>query len=130
MTLKNFLRLSFAAIPGLTPLWAPNGDLAPGQEPVGQVSLPQLTQQQWKMILQQQGEVRKRLRIAVDLVIDRGRIAKATVRNGTDYPDIDRAIVHWIAANWKLAPWFLGGEHYIVSLDIDPTLRQVVFPKT
>jgi hypothetical protein len=130
MTLKNFLRLSFAAIPGLAPLWAPNGEIAPGQMPVGKVSLPQLTQQQWKMLVQQQGADRKRLRIAVDLVIDHGRIAKATVRNGSDYPDIDRAIVHWIATNWRLAPWFVGGEHYIVSLDIDPTLRQVVFPNT
>jgi hypothetical protein len=98
--------------------------------PVGEVSLPQLTQQQWKVLLQRQGANRKRLHIAVDLSVDHGRIAKVTVRSGSDYPDIDRAIVHWIAANWKLAPWFVGGEHFIVSLDIDPTLRQVVFQNT
>jgi hypothetical protein len=130
MMRKSFLRLSFAAIPALAPLWAPNGSVVPGHMPVGEVSLPQLTQQQWKMLLQQQGRDQKRLHIDVDLSVDHGRIAKATVRSGSDYPDIDRAIVNWIAANWKLAPWFVGGEHFIVSLDIDPALRQVVFRNT
>jgi hypothetical protein len=127
---KSFLGLSFAAIPVIAPLWAPSGGFVPGRKQVGEVPLPQLTAQQWKILPQQQGADQKRLHIDVDLTVDHGRIAKATVRSASDYPDIDRAIVNWIAANWKLAPWFVGGEHFIVSLDVDPALRQVVFRNT
>jgi hypothetical protein len=127
MMRKSFLALSFAAIPVVAPLWAPSGDFVSGRKQVGEVPLPQLTPQQWKTLLQQQGADQKRLHIDLDLSIDCGRVTDVTVRSGSHYPDIDRAIANWIAANWKLAPRFRGGEHYIVSLDIDPTLRQVVF---
>jgi hypothetical protein len=126
----SFLFLSFAVIPVIAPLWAPIGGTTPGRAQVGEVALPQLTSQQWELLLQRQGADQKRLRIDVRLSVNRGRVYNVSVRNGSDYPDIDGAIVNWIAANWKLAPWFVGGEHFIVSLDIDPTLRQVVFQNT
>jgi hypothetical protein len=128
---KNFLLLSFAAIPVIAPLWAPIRGTTPGRHAqVGEVPLPQLTTQQWEMLLQRQDADKKRLRIDVRLSVDRGRVYNVIVRSGSDYPDIDRAIVNWIAANWKLAPWFVGGEDYVVSLDLDPALRQVVLRKT
>jgi hypothetical protein len=127
MMRKSFLTLSFAAIPVVAPLWAPSGGFVPGRTQVGQVPLPQLTPQQWKTLLRQQGADQKRLHIDVDLSIDCGRVTDVTVRSGGDYPEIDSAIGNWIAANWKLAPWFRGGEHYIVLLDVDPALRRVVF---
>ena len=115
----------------IAPLWAPVRGSTPGRRAqVGQVPLPQFTSQQWKLLLQQQGADQKRLHIDVRLSVDRGRVYNVTVLRGSDYPDIDRAIVNWIAANWKLASWFVGGEDYVVSLDVDPALRQVVFRNT
>jgi hypothetical protein len=115
----------------IAPLWAPVRGSTPGRRAqVGEVPLPQFTSQQWKLLLQQQGADQKQLRIDVRLSVDRGRVYSVTVLRGSDYPDIDRTIVNWIAANWKLASWFVGGEDYVVSLDVDPALRQVVFRKT
>jgi hypothetical protein len=128
---KNFLLLSVAAIPVIAPLWAPIRGTTPGRRAqVGEVPLPQLTPQQWQLLLQRQSADQKRLRIDLALSVDRGRVYDVTVRTGSDYPNIDSAIVNWIAANWKLAPWFVGGEDYVVSLEVDPTLRQVVFRNT
>jgi hypothetical protein len=127
MMRKRFLALSFAAIPVVTPLWAPSGDFVPGRKQVGEVPLPELTPQQWKTLLQQRGADQKRLQIDLDLSIDCGRVTGVTVRSGSHYPDIDSAIANWIAANWKLSRWFRGGEHYIVSLDVDPALHRVIF---
>jgi hypothetical protein len=125
---KSLLLLSFAVIPVTAPLWAPIGGTTPGRrDQVGEVPLPQLTPQQWKML---QGADQERLRIDVRISVDRGRVYNVTVRRGSDYPDIDRAIVSWIEANWKLASWFVGGEDYVVSLDVDPALRQIVLRKT
>ena len=75
------------------------------------------------------GESRQRLHIDLGLGVDYGRVFNVTVRNGTGYSDIDRSIAHWIAANWKLAPWFVGHEGYVVSFDVDPSLRRIVFSK-
>jgi len=126
---KRFLLVPFAAVmPVIAPLWAPTGDFVPGNRAqVGEVPLPELSQQQWKVLLRQEGADHQRLHIDVGLAVDHGRVSNVTVRNGTGYPDIDRAIVNWIAANWRLASWFVGQENYVVSLDVDPALRQVVF---
>jgi hypothetical protein len=111
------------------PLWVRVAGRVPGGPvQVGQVALPELSAQQWRMLLQQQGAERQPLHIAVGFGVDNGRVSNVHVRNGTGYPDVDRAIVHWIATNWKLAPWFVGQEHFVVSLEVDPALRQVVFP--
>ena len=94
---------------------------------VGKVALPELSPQQWRMLLQQQGAEGQRLHIAVGFGVDNGRVSRVSVRKS--YPDVDRAIVHWITTNWKLAPWFVGQDHFVVSFEVDPALRQVVFSR-
>jgi hypothetical protein len=37
--------------------------------------------------------------------------------------------VKWIEANWKTYPWFAGGDSYVISMNVDPAIRQVVFRK-
>jgi hypothetical protein len=127
--LKKLFALPFAAvIPAIVPLWAPTGDYAPGsQAQVGEVSLPELSGQNWRTLVERQGADHQPLHIDVGLSVDYGRVWNVYVRNGTGYPDIDRAIVRWISSNWRLAPWFVGNQGYVVSLDVDPALRRVVF---
>lgn len=129
--LKGFLLLPFVTvIPVIAPLWAPIGNWGPdSRAQVGEVALPELSPQQWRTLLQQQGTDHQRLHIDLGLGVDYGRVFNVTVRNGTGYSDIDRSIAHWIAANWKLAPWFVGHEGYVVSFDVDPSLRRIVFSK-
>lgn len=125
--LKRLFALPLAAvIPAVVPLVAPTGDAVPGRVQVGEVSLPKLSSHEWESLARRQ----EPLHIDVELSVYYGRVWNVFARNGTGYPDIDRAIVHWIAANWKLAPWFAGHDGYVVSLDIDPALRQIVFRKS
>jgi type IV secretory pathway TrbD component len=129
--LKRLFAIPLAAvIPAIVPLVAPTGDAVPGRVQVGQVALPELSSQEWKTIVRREGSDHQPLHIDVDLSVYYGRVWNVSVRNGTGYPEIDRAIVHWIASNWKLAPWFAGHNDYVVSLDVDPVLRQVVFRKS
>ena len=114
----------------IAPLWVKVAGREPGGPvQVGKVALPELSPQQWRMLLQQHGAEGQSLHIDVEFAVEDGRLSNVTVRNGTGYPDVDRTIMHWIATNWKLAPWFLGQEHFVVSLEVDPALRQVVFSK-
>jgi hypothetical protein len=118
------LLLPFSVVAVLVPLWAPTGDFVPGSRAlVAEVPLPTLPRHQWEMLRADH----KPLPIDVGLSIDHGRVYNVTVRHGTGYPGIDGAIVDWIQANWKIAPWFVGHEDYVVSLAVDPALRQVVF---
>lgn len=128
---KSFLLLPFSIVAVLVPLWAPTGDFVHGShELVAEVPLPKLSPQQWKVLRQQQGPDHRPLPLDVGLSVDEGRVYNVTVRHGTGYPGIDRAIVDWIQANWKTASWFVGHEDYVVSLDVDPARQQVVFRKT
>jgi hypothetical protein len=43
---------------------------------------------------------------------------------------VDRTIVKWIETNWTTHPWFAGGDSYVISLNVDPAIRQVVFRKS
>ena len=114
----------------IAPLWVKVAGREPGGPvQVGKVALPELSPQQWRTLLQQHEAERQRLHIDVEFGVEDGRLSQVTVRNGTGYPDVDRTIIHWIATNWKLAPWFVGQEHLVVSLEVDPALRQVVFSK-
>jgi hypothetical protein len=125
--LKKLFALPFAAvIPAIVPITAPTGDAVPNRVQVGHVLLPKLSSREWETIAGRQ----EPLHIDVQLSVYYGRVWNVFTRNGTGYPDIDRAIVHWIAANWKLAPWFAGHDGYVVSLDIDPAARQIVFRKS
>jgi hypothetical protein len=128
---RSFLLLPFSAIATLVPLWAPTGDFVPGSYvQVANVPLPKLSPQQWEMLRHNKGIDQKPLPIDVGLSVDHGRIYDVFVRHGTGYPGIDRAIVNWIQANWKTASWFVGHEDYVVTLDVDPARRQVVFRNT
>jgi hypothetical protein len=114
----------------IAPLWVKVAGREPGGPvQVGKVALPELSLQQWRMLLQQHGTERQLLHIDVEFGVEDGRLSNVSVRKGTGYPDVDRTIIHWIATNWKLAPWFVGQEHFVVSLEVDPALRQVVFSK-
>ena len=116
----------------IAPLWVKVAGREPGGPvQVGKVALPELSPQQWRMLLQQRGANGQSLHIDVQFAVEDGRLYQVFVRNGngTGYPDVDRTIVHWIATNWRLAPWYAGQEHLVVSLEVDPALRQVVFSK-
>jgi outer membrane biosynthesis protein TonB len=126
--LTFFSLLPLAVIPMVAPLTAPTDDLTQAtQVEIAKVPLPELSAQQWKTLRQQQGADRKPLRLDVRLSIDHGQVDDATVRQSTGYPDIDTAVVNWIEANWKIAPWFVGGDDYVVSFEVNPAVRQIVF---
>ena len=129
--LKSFLLLPLSVIPVVAPLRAPSGDIQPGSTmQIAKVPLPQLSPKQWKMLRQQQGAHNQPLHIDVKLGVDHGQVYDVSVLRGTGYPNVDQAIVDWIVANWKTTPWFVGGDRYAVSFDVDPALRQVVFRNT
>ena len=114
----------------IAPLWVKVAGREPGGPvQVGKVALPELSPQQWRMLLQQHGTERQPLHIDVEFGVEDGRLSNVIVRNGTGNPGVDRTIIHWIATNWKLAPWFVGQQHFVVGLEVDPSLRQVVFSK-
>jgi hypothetical protein len=98
--------------------------------PVEKVVMPQLSPRQWAYLrAQERGNLRP-LPIDVELTITNGRVYNVRVRRGTDYPVIDQAIVQWIEAHWKTYPWFAGGDLSVVSLNVDPAVRQITFRKT
>jgi hypothetical protein len=94
---------------------------------VGKVPLPQLSSEQWEMLRQQRSADSKPLRLDVTLSVYCGQVYGVGVLKGTGYPDIDSTIVNWIAANWRTAPWFGVGTQNAVSLNIDPSVREVRF---
>jgi hypothetical protein len=127
MLRKLFAVPLVAVIPVIVPLWAQTGGYVTNKQQVGEVPLPELTSHEWKMLVQRQGADHQPLHIDVRLSVDYGRVSNVYLRNGTGYPDIDRAIAHWITSNWKLARWFPGRQDYVVLLDVAPANRQIVF---
>ena len=97
---------------------------------VARVPMPQLTPLQWELLRQQQGGHYRPLPIMVNLAIRYGKVYNVSVRRGTGHDDIDKTIVKWIEAKWTTYPWFAGGDNFVISLSVDPAIRQVIFPKT
>jgi hypothetical protein len=97
---------------------------------IAQVQMPQLAPLQWELLRQKQGEHYHPLRIDVNLTVRYGKVYSVSVRHGTGYGDIDKTIVNWIETNWKTYPWFAGGDSFVISMSVDPAMRQVVFRKT
>jgi hypothetical protein len=96
---------------------------------VAKVPMPQLAPLQWELLRQQQGGHYQPIRIDLNLTIRYGKVYSVTVRRGTGHGDIDKTIVKWIEANWKAEAWFAGGDNFVISMNVDPAIRQVVFPK-
>jgi hypothetical protein len=94
---------------------------------VAKVRMPELTSSEWALLSQLQGSNPQIVPVDVNLAVNRGVVYAVSMRHGSGYPDIDDAIVNWIASNWRTDNWFKGGDAYVVSLDIDPVLRHVVF---
>ena len=110
------------------PLTAQVGDITPSAHvQVAKVPLPGLSAEQWNLLRQQQGADSTPLQLEVNLSIDHGQVYDVNVRRSTGYPDVDTAIVNWITANWKTDSWFRGGDDYVVSFDVNPATRQIVF---
>ena len=118
------------ALPALFLTWLLLIDAPAGNVDVAKVHMPQLAPWQWDSLRQQQGAHFKPLRIDVNLAVDHGKVYAVTVRRGTGHGDIDKTIVQWIQNNWKTYPWFAGGDQFVVSLNVDPAIRQVIFRKT
>jgi hypothetical protein len=126
--LNSLFLLPLSVVPIFAPLTAPSGDITPSAHvQVAKVALPELSRQQWNMLRQLQRADSKPLRLEVDLSIDHGQVYDVSVRRSTGYPDIDTAVVNWIRANWKTDSWFVGGDDYVVSFDVNPATRQIVF---
>jgi hypothetical protein len=101
-----------------------------GNVEVAKVPMPQLAPLQWELLRQQQGGHYKPIRIDLNLAIRLGKIYSVSVRQGTGHDDIDKTIAKWVETNWKTYPWFAGGDHYVISMNVDPAIRRVVFPRT
>ena len=126
--LNNLFLLPIAAIPMFAPLTAQVGDETPSAHvQVATVPLPELSREQWNTLRQLQGEDSTPLHLQVKLSVDHGQVYDVSVRRSTGYNDVDTAIVNWIAANWKTDIWFVGGDDYVVSFDVNPATRQIVF---
>ena len=98
-----------------------------GYVEIGKVPMPELSSSQWARLHQQQGSNPQIVPVDVNLAVSHGVVYGVSIRHGSGYPDIDHAIVDWIASNWRTDIWFKGGDAYVVSLDVDPVLRHVVF---
>ena len=96
---------------------------------VAKVPMPQLAPLQWELLRQQQGGHYQPIRIDLNLTIRYGKVYSVSVRRGTGHGDIDKTIVKWIEANWTAHAWFAGGDNFVISMNVDPAIRQVVFPK-
>jgi hypothetical protein len=94
---------------------------------IGRVPMPELTSSEWAMIHQQQGPNPEIIPVDVNLAVNRGVVYAVSIRHGSGYEQIDKAIVRWIAHKWSTDNWFRGGDAYVVSLDVDPVLHHVVF---
>jgi hypothetical protein len=129
--LNSFFLLPLAAIPMFAPLTAHVADETPSAYvQIAKVPLPELSLEQWKMLRQQQGADSTPLQLDVNLSVDHGQVYDVNVRRSTGYPDVDKAVVNWIRANWKTDSWFVGGDNYVVSFDVNPAARQIVFRKS
>ena len=98
-----------------------------GYVEIAKVRMPELTSSAWALLHQEQGSNPQIVPVDVNLAVDHGVVYAVSIRHGSGYPEIDNAIVNWIAANWRTDNWFKGGDAYVVSLDVDPVLRHVVF---
>jgi hypothetical protein len=126
--LNNLFLLPLAAIPMFAPLTAQVGDETPSAHvQVAKVPLPELSAEQWNTLRQQQGADSAPLQLEVNLSIDRGQVYDVNVRRSTGYPAVDTAVANWIRTNWKTDSWFVGGDDYVVSFDVNPATRQIVF---
>ena len=103
-----------------------SGALA-GYVEIAKVRMPELTASEWALLRQEQGSNPQIVPVDVNLAVNHGVVYAVSIRHGSGYPDIDNAIVNWIASNWRTDNWFKGGDAYVVSLDIDPLIRHVVF---
>lgn len=97
---------------------------------VARVPMPQLAPLQWELLRQQQGGHFHPLAIDVNLAMRYGKILSVSVRRGTGHDDIDKTIVKWIETNWKTYPSFAGGDKFVISMNVDPAVRQVVFRRS
>jgi hypothetical protein len=97
---------------------------------VAKVILPQLSPLQWEMLREQQGDHLRPLPVDVSLAIYNGKVSAATIRRGSGYSDIDQTIVTWIETRWKTHTWFGGGNNFVISLNVDPTTRRIVFRRS
>ena len=84
-------------------------DAPAGNLEVAKVPMPQLAPLQWELLRQQQGGHFQPLRIDVNLAVRSGKVYSVSIRRGTGHDDIDRTIV---------------------SMNVDPAIRQVAFRKT
>jgi hypothetical protein len=109
--------------------WFVARDASAGNVEVAKVHMPQLAPLQWEQLREQQGGHFQPLRIDLNLGVRYGKVFNVSVRWGTRHNDIDRTIVKWIEANWKTYPWFAGGDSFVISMNVDPAIRQVVFRK-
>jgi len=126
--LINLFLLPLSVIPMFAPLTAQVGDITPSAHvQVAKVPLPELSEEQWNLLRQQQGADSTPLQLEVNLSIDHGQVYDVNVRRSTGYPDVDTAIVNWITANWKTDSWFRGGDDYVVFFAVNPATRQIVF---
>jgi hypothetical protein len=94
---------------------------------VARVPLPQLAPLQWELLRQQQGGHFHALPIDLNLAIRNGKILSVSVRRGTGHNDIDKTIVKWVESNWTTYPSFAGGNSFVISMNVDPAIRKVVF---
>lgn len=92
--------------------------------------MPQLAPLQWELLRQQQGGHFHPLPIDVYLAMSYGKIVSVSVRRGTGHDDIDKTIVKWIETNWKTYPSFPGGDKFVILMNVDPAVRQVVFRRS
>ena len=126
--LNNLFLLPIAAIPMFAPLTAQVGDETPSAHvQVATVPLPELSREQWNTLRQLQGGESTPLQLEVKLSVDHGQVYDVSVRRSTGNTDVDKAIVDWITANWKTDIWFAGGDDYVVSFEVNPATRQIVF---
>jgi hypothetical protein len=109
--------------------WLVGRDASAGNVEVAKVHMPQLAPLQWELLREQQGGHFQSLRIDLNLGVRLGKVYNVSVRRGTGHDDIDRTIVKWIETNWKTYPWFAGGDSFVISMNVDPAIRQVVFRK-
>jgi hypothetical protein len=122
--LKRFSLLAFSLV------WFFAFSEPAGSVEVAKVILPQLSPLQWEMLREQQGDHIRSLPVDVSLAIFNGKVTGATIRRGTGYSDIDKTIVTWIETRWKTHSWFAGGSNFVISLNVDPATRRIVFRKT
>jgi hypothetical protein len=94
---------------------------------IAKVRMPELTASEWALLRQEQGPNPQIVPVDVNLAVDHGVVYAVSIRHGSGYPGIDNTIVNWIASKWRTDNWFKGGDAYVVSLDVDPVLRRVVF---